>query len=187
MLFVELLNNSFIYYTNSKLIKQALADKRINKEQSYILSSNNRKWFETCNHKGLLFKENDKFYYVTRTSMNSKLELPNISYKITNKQYVGSYKKQYAEPIVFNNNCNIINKKWLLSNNDSINKVEYRSLEDRPEIVSKLVGTNEDLAKLKVLVKHLDLKEFDISPYFHMEKTIDELALLNIASTIRDE
>lgn len=190
MLLVELLNNAAIYGRNVGLIKKAFDDQLLNKEQYHILLLNNRKWFETCNHKGLLFKENDNFFFVTRTSTYNKLELPNIYYKNQSLQYLGKVKvynkKQYAESIIFNNNCNIMNKKWLLGNN-STNIVEYRSLEDRPEIVSKLVGTNDDLDKLKFLVKNLDLKEYDISSYFNIEKIIDELAFFNIKSPIRDE
>lgn len=183
MFFVEILNNYRIYQKNARLIENGLLSRKINIKQRDQLNIDNNKWFETFNHKGLFFIENNKYYFVIRTSTNNKLELPN------NYQSMQTSVRQYAQPIVFNKNCNIMNKKWLLGN-EHTNKVKYQSLEDKPDIICKLVGSNDDLSNLKHLVKKLDLNDYDITPYFNIEKTIDELEHFNIGeivNTIRDE
>jgi|SRR3982751_527351 hypothetical protein len=106
MLFVEILYNFLIYKNNIKLIENALANQRISKTQASFLKSNNFK--EICNHKGLLFYEKGKYFFITRTSVNNKLELPRTFYEHVNYKYLVLKK---AEPIKFNEHCNIINQK----------------------------------------------------------------------------
>ena len=67
MFFVEILNNYRIYQKNARLIENGLLSRKINIKQRDQLNIDNNKWFETCNHKGLFFIENNKYYFVTRT------------------------------------------------------------------------------------------------------------------------
>jgi len=63
--------------------------------------------------------------------------------------------------------------------------IKIQSLEARPDIVAKLVGTVQDLEYLKEWVRNTDLDEFDISPYFNIDKVIEELEINN--NLIEDE
>jgi hypothetical protein len=78
----------------------------------------------------------------------------------------------------FNELCNIGSLKWVLGDeNDNIN---IQSLEDRTDIIARLVGSLDDLSDLKEWVANTNLEYFDISPYFNLDKAIDELASSNI-------
>ena len=181
IVFVELLFNHIIYNNNIRLIDLALAANRINKEQAKWLYSNNDKWSDTCNHKGLLYIEGNNYYFITRTSKAKLIKLPR-----TFDEYSNKIPNQKVETKIFNKNCKIIKTKWVLGSEGN-ERFEYRSLEERQDVIARLVGTQEDLQKFKEWAKKLNLQEYDISPYFNISKTIDELAILNSLNTIKDE
>lgn len=180
--FVKIVNNELIHTGNIVKINEAFKLGKITKIQTKLLLSNNNKWQETCDHQGLLGYNNNKTIFVPRTSYNYKLTRPRTLDQLKansenfNEKTIAFYK--------FNDLCNIGSLKWVLGNADDI---KIQNLEDRPDIVAKLIGTNEDLEYFKEWVSNTNLDEFDISPYFNIDKSIDELFSSNIKNNIKDE
>ena len=79
----------------------------------------------------------------------------------------------------FNEKCNIGSLKWVLGTANITDNIKVQSLEDRPDIIAKLIGPTKDLEYLKEWVINTDLDEFDISPYFNIDQVIEELELNN--------
>jgi len=169
--FVNIVNNKLIYKTNNVKINEAFQSGKITEIQTKLLLSNNNKWQETCNHKGLLGNN----YKLTRPRTLEQLK--------ANKE---SFYEKTIEFYKFNDLCNIGSLKWVLGNAMN-NNIKAQNVEDRIDIVSRLVGSNEDLEYFKEWVANTDLDEFDISLYFDLDKTIDELFSSNIINNIKDE
>jgi hypothetical protein len=56
--------------------------------------------------------------------------------------------KEKIEFIKFNELCNIGNLKWVLG--DSLNSnIEVQNFEGRPDVITKLIGTKNDLKEFK--------------------------------------
>ena len=181
MRFVKIVNNTIIYDQNKLKIINALKDKKINSIQAKLLDSNNFKYYGICKHKGLLEIQNNKILFVPRTSWELSLNRPRTldDLKYSNKVL----SKEKIEFIKFNELCNIGNLKWVLGNeNDDI---EFQDFEGRPDVIAKLIGTKKDLIEFKEWVSNQNLEHFDISPYFNLDDTIDELTIFN--SFIKDE
>ena len=65
---VKILNNYSIYKNNIIKINDALKLNKITPIQSKLLLSKNSKWYNTCEHKGLLGFKDGKIIFVPRTS-----------------------------------------------------------------------------------------------------------------------
>lgn len=181
-IFAEILHVFSILKSNEKLIEKALQKNIINKGQFYYLIHNNNKWYQTCNHKGLLYIEDGKYYFITRTSVDYPLVLPK---ELKHEPYNKLITK--AEVIRFNDNCQIVNKKWVLGDTDN-NQIKYNDLEGRPDIIANLVGSAKDLNELKSWVQTLDLQKYDISDFFDIHRVIHEFEIINLSKNIiKDE
>ena len=181
--FVKIVNNNLLHKANIVKINEAFELGKITKIQTKLLLLNNSKWKETCNHHGLLGNQDNKIIFVPRTSYNYKLSKPRTFEQLKVNSEIFNEKK--IEFYRFNELCNIGSLKWVLGN--TIDNIKIQSLEDRPDIVAKLVGSYQDLEYFKEWVSNTDLDEFNISPYFNMEQTIDELFSSNIKNNIKDE
>jgi hypothetical protein len=74
--------------------------------------------------------------------------------------------RKKIEFIKFNELCNIGNVKWVLG--DAKDNINIQSLEDRTDIIARLIGSLDDLG-----VANTDLEYFDISPYFNFNQTME--------------
>ena len=180
MKFVKILNNYPIYQNNIIKINNALHSNKITQIQSKLLLSNNSKWYNTCEHKGLLGFKDGKIIFIPRTSYDYILSKPRTLEQIKANTEVFNEKK--IEFYRFNELCNIGSLKWVLGNEDD--NINIQNLEDRTDILARLVGSLDDLNDLKEWVANTDLEYFDISPYFNLDDTIDELTSSNL---IKDE
>jgi len=131
--------------------------------------------------------QNEQVLFALRTSTLEPLKLPRNLDDL--KFLPSSYRKdlRMVEFFKFNERCNMSNFKWVLGSSDS--QINVDDFEERKDIIAKLVGTDEDLANWKLFVNTRSFELYDISPYFNLEKAIDELAFLNSNSSnsLRDE
>ena len=106
-------------------------------------------------------------------SLNRPRTLEDLKYsnEVLSKEKIEFYR--------FNDLCNIGSLKWVLG--DSLNSnIEVQDFEGRPDVIAKLIGTKKDLIEFKEWVANQNLEHFDISPYFNLDETIDELASSNV-------
>lgn len=179
--FVKISNNEVVFEKNIYKINQALDIGRIKRWQADLLKANNWKCFNICKHKGIIEIKDNKILFTPRTSNEKSLKLPKTMDELKIKTMIPSQK--HVEFIKFNKLFNIGNFKWVLGDESNIVVEDF---EDRKDVVAKLVGTDEDLAKFKDLVRTKHFETCDISLYFNIEQVIDELAFSN-ANIIKDE
>jgi hypothetical protein len=174
--FVKILNNYSIYKDNIIKINDAFNLGKITQIQLKLLSSNNFKWYNICEHKGLLGFKDNKIIFVPRTSYDYILSKPRALNQLkSNTEFFNEKKMEFYK---FNDICNIGSLKWVLGNVKD--NIKIQNLEDRTDIIARLVGSLTDLAEFKEWVANTDLEYFDINPYFNLDQIINELTIFNV-------
>ena len=171
MKFVKILNNYPIYQNNIIKINDALNSNKITQIQSKLLLSNNSKWYNTCEHKGLLGFKDGKIIFIPRTSYDYILSKPRTLEQIKANTEVFNEKK--IEFYRFNELCNIGSLKWVLGNeNDNIN---IQDLEDRTDNLARLVGSLNDIIIFSDLSLLREIQSVDdpMNPLYY-QSYIDE-------------